>query len=248
MVFFDIILQIDDFKVNLLSNLLTLIKFKNYNVANVKEEALLVIVHNLLGQYISAIEKGLDKPLIDNRNFDDEKIILNLASDIYKYLDEKIISSDIMDSIFNKSTKDSKYLSQAKLLEPIGYFYDILTRTYMNNSHLLEENEEGKQFWIPELLAFSLIIDMKEYNYNFKKFEYISKLDLHEIMTKYNEISIKLLKENKINSFINTQNKSPIKAIQSISLIMVKKLISSKYKTIKSNKTSKGKKKNARKK
>ena len=228
-----------------MSNLLKLIKIKNYSVKNVKEEATLVLVRHLLEQYINAIKEKNDKTLIKKISKEDEKYILNTVTSMHLYLKEKIISVNLMDSILEVSLKEKKYMHQSMLLEPIAFFYDILTTTYKNNSNLLKKDTNGNLYWIPELLAFSILIDLKEKGYSFNKFEYINKFDFIKVMDIYNKTSIELAKDMfKELNILKSNKKTPIKAIQDISLIMANKLIDSKY--INHNK-SKRKKRNERK-
>lgn len=232
------------------NNLLELTRIKNCSVKNIKEEAALVAVHNLLGQYINAIEKGIDKPLISNPDQSDEKYILELTKDIHSYLSEEILSAHIIDNIMLSANKNAAWQRKVSLIEPIAYFYDILTRTYLSKTYILKKDKDGNQFWMPELLAFSIICDLKEENYNFNKFEYIQNLELSKVMDIYNNLSIKISRasKNEDESFFKLQKNSPIKAIQEISLFMVNKLIDTKYKVPSVSKNMKKRnKKNGRK-
>lgn len=229
-----------------MSNLLRLIKYKNYSVKNVKEEAL-VLVHHLLEQYINAVKEKIDKPLISQPSKEDEKYILDTVVKIHSYLKEKIISADLMDSILEISLKEKQYVQQSMILEPIAFFYDILTTSYTNNLNILKKDDNGNIFWIPELLAFSIINDLKEKGYIFNKFKYINEVDLIKIMNIYNKTSIQIVKEKPISvSFLKANKDTPIRAIQDMSLIMVDKLIDSKYIDNNKSKKTKRKKKNGR--
>ena len=201
-----------------MSNLLKLIKHKNYSVKNVKEEATLVLVHYLLEQYLNAIKEKIDKPLIKQPSKEDEEYILNTVRTMHLYLKEKIIYIDLMDSILEISLKEKKYVEQSIILEPIAYFYNILATTYKNNSNLLKKNDNGDIYWIPELLAFSIINDLKDKGYIFNKFRYINELDLIKIMDIYNKISLQITKEISVDSnFIKSNRNTPIRAIQDMS-------------------------------
>jgi len=235
-----------------LSNLLKLIKYKNYTVRNVKEEAALVLVHHLFEQYINEIENKNNKIFIEKLSAENKKYIFNATKEIFSYLDKKIISADIMDNILGLSIKEKKYIQQAALLEPIAYFYDILTTSYKNNLKLLKKDENGDLYWLPELLAFSIVLDLKEKGYNFIKFKFIQEFDFGKIMNIYNKISINYTREIFPNKNLFIAHKcSPIKAIQDISINMTNALYNSKYIDMnkqKSNKKSNKRRKNGRRK
>lgn len=227
-----------------MNNLLRLMNIRNYTVLNVKEEALLVVVHSLLSDYIDALDKGIDKPLLEERNEENEIYIKKVCLEIIEYLENEkmIIPAKTMDAILEISIKENKFIDKALLLEPIAFFYDVVTKTYLSNTNMLITNENGKQYWIPELLAFSLILDFKDKGYNFTKFEFIKNFDFTKTMQIYYDISNKMDKL-KGDSIIKKRENNPIRAIQDISLIIINKLVSTKYidKSKSSKKTRKGK-------
>jgi hypothetical protein len=80
-------------------------------------------------------------------------------------------NSDAYDDWFkDKSQKD---LIQFKLTEPLSYFYTIGVNTL--KSKIIEQNGTGENIlWIPELIAITLINDLKNEGYYFNKFSFIN--------------------------------------------------------------------------
>lgn len=234
------------------NNLVRLAKKKNCTVNNVKEEAVLVIVHNLLEQYINIVEEDDSEKLVKMENLsfstkEDDEYILNLSKEIHKYLSAAIVPFKAMNAIFDVSLKNNKFIAEAMLLEPIGFFYSVLTTSYIRNTELLKTNNEGKKYWMPECLAFSLLLEMKERGHNFTKFEFIKTQDFSKCRDIYNRISIEFAKNEKKN-LLNGDNDNIVRGIQDIAYNMIEKLLSTKYKSVKAPSKSTKRKKSGRRK
>lgn len=242
------------------NNLSRLLQSKNCTLEELKVETILIMVHNLLQQYLNAEDLELSKPLFnEEENVERKELLLSASKDILEYLEKEIISiTRIRELMHNAKLSDKDYL-KSTLVEPYSYYYDVLTKQFQKDFKALLKEKHGESCWMPDVLAFSLIIDIKEKSrigwsansnkfngYNLNRFKYLDNYDFNEIIEVYNVFSKKINKENGKGLIVPLKEGNLIQKSRAISLRMINAIDKTKYKVITPKRQKMRKKKNGK--
>tara|TARA_R110002033_G_scaffold414_1_gene4009 strand:- start:8368 stop:9051 length:684 start_codon:yes stop_codon:yes gene_type:complete len=197
----------------------------SFNLKKIKVDTLLLIIHMLLSDY----EKIEIKDNISNKNLliDDKDIefINKSVHDLKNYLESNIIISETLLYIFRNKNLSPTFLKVSKNLEPMRVYYQYLTSIFSNKI------TKGS-FWIPELLAFSLIhYFKKEYEKSFLSHPLIQNFPTEKFLNIYNKNNIKIKKqlseEDQVNSW---KIKTNLDEMYDLSDYMIEKYLEFNYK------------------
>lgn len=207
---------------------LVLRQCESINLRKLKLDTLLIIVNHLLSDY-----EKMQLP----KGEGETKVILNHIRSLKEYLDNNIITPDTMFYIFQNENKSLLLKKISTNIQPMRAYYKFLTSIFSSKL------EKGS-YWIPELLAFSLIYNYKkEFGKSFGSYDFIDNFPVEKILDIYNKNNIAVKKE--ISSKENKSTweiKTSLDQMYDISESMIKKYIDFTFK-INTQRVSKSRKK-----
>lgn len=201
---------------------------KKYTLKDLKCEVVLMICYTLIEHYL-LVEENEATPYIDDLyTVSDVELIFETINKLQTLIYDNILTIKKIQILEMKEPKTEKELLQYKLTKPLSYFFNIGVNRLKYKLVELYGKEENV-LWIPELIAITIINDLKDEGYNFQNFKFLNEIDFESIFNIYNKTNI-LMKKKKGDSFISKENKTIIDNMQNISNSMVISLINSKYK------------------
>jgi hypothetical protein len=213
---------------------------KTINLKKLKIDTFLLVIHFLLKDY-QKIDPDKDyDPMTICASKEEIVFINNSVANLKTYLENNIIISDTLFSIFKEENKSLIFDKLSRNLEPMKIYYKYLINTFSNKL------EKGSN-WIPELLAFSLIYNYKkEHNKSFVSYPELENIAIEKIVNIYNKNNLELKKRISEKNGISTWKvKTNIDEMYDVSELMVMKYL--KY-TYKINSTRQSKNRDKRKK
>lgn len=217
------ILQNDKFKYFKL-----LLNQKGYTIKDLKCEVSLMICHMLIENYLTAEKEGNSSMVMEEFQDSDKKLIFVMMQELQNSIYNNILTIEKIKIISMNKNKSQKNLIQYKLTEPLSHFYNLGINSL--KSKILEQNEKGINIlWIPELIAITLINDLENEGYSYKKFTFIDEFDFDRLFRVYNNTNI-LLKRKEGKQLISLENQTIINKMQNVSNHIAASIISSKYK------------------
>ncbi|RXJ81264.1 hypothetical protein [Arcobacter sp. F2176] len=197
----------------------------SFNLKKVKVDTLLLIVHMLLSDYEkieikdNTIKKNL---LIDSQVID---FINKSIHELKNYLESNIIVRETLLYILKNKNLSPKFLKLSKNLEPMRVYYQYLTSIFSNKI------TKGS-FWIPELLAFSLIhYFKKEQEKSFFNHTLIQNFPTEKFLNIYNQNNIKIKKQLSKEEQVNLWKiKTNLDEMYDLSEYMIEKYLEFNYK------------------
>ncbi|MFK2823586.1 hypothetical protein ACOJTA_05245 [Malaciobacter sp. WC5094] len=210
---------------------LVLQECESINLQKLKLDTLLIIVHHLLSDY-----KKMQLPKSEN----DMKFIHENVKNLKIYLDNNIVTSETLSYVFKNQNKSSTLKKISINLEPMRAYYKFLTSIFSS------QLKKGS-YWIPELLAFSLIYNYKkEFEKSFCSYTFIDSFPIEKILNIYNENNIAVKKNISQKEEIPTWKvKTSLDEMYDLSEYMIKKYLSYSFK-INTKRVSKTRKKRRR--
>lgn len=204
---------------------------RGFTIKDLKVEVVLMMCHNLLGQYLRSEDENKTIAVL---NVEDEsrdtQYIISQMKLIHENLDKTILTIERANQILYDAKVHKINLEKAELIKPMVFFYNklVLSFTKYSDTYLMEN---GKKMWIPDLIAVLLIQDMQDKNYNFKKFDYIDKFDFSKLNEIYQKTNLKLKEGRGLKGFrISLEKHTLISKIEMFVQKMVNDLIQVKYK------------------
>ncbi len=197
----------------------------SFNLKKLKADTLLLIIHSLLCDYEKIkIEDDSKKDILPISDLEIE-FINKSVHDLRNYLENNIVVSETFFYIFKNKNQSPLFLKIAKNLEPMRVYYQYLTSLFSNKI------TKGS-FWIPELLAFSLIhYFKKEYQKSFVNHPIIQDFPTEKLLNIYNKNNIEIKKHISKNENINTWKvKTNLDEMYDLSEFMIKKYLEFNYK------------------
>jgi hypothetical protein len=167
----------------------------------------------------------------------DTKIILSHIRNLKEYLDNNIITPKTMIYIFQNENKSLLLKKISTNIQPMRAYYKFLTSIFSSKL------EKGS-YWIPELLAFSLIYNYKkEFGKSFGSYDFIDNFPVEKILDIYNKNNIAVKKELATKENKSTwEIKTSLDQMYDISESMINKYINYNFK-INTKRVSKSRKK-----
>jgi hypothetical protein len=207
---------------------LVLKECESINLRKLKLDTLLIIVNHLLSDY-----QKMQLPKDEN----DTKIILSHIRNLKEYLDNNIITPKTMIYIFQNENKSLLLKKISTNIQPMRAYYKFLTSIFSSKL------EKGS-YWIPELLAFSLIYNYKkEFGKSFGSYDFIDNFPVEKILDIYNKNNIAVKKELATKENKSTwEIKTSLDQMYDISESMINKYINYNFK-INTKRVSKSRKK-----
>lgn len=208
------------------NNLQLYLMVSRKTLKDLKVEVILIFCLNLIREYVQSEDNKIDFGYGNYMTKEEEQFIYTKLKDLENFLLNHVYTVEKMyEVISDRSSKES--LLKAVIMEPRLCFYTILVKKFISKMNLFSNS--GDKYYIPELLALYLIIDMKEKGFSFNRFSYIEEFDFLSLIEIYNKINIKVKKENdiKINTPLN--NQTTISKMQYLSLYLTNVLIEAKY-------------------
>ncbi len=150
------------------------------NLRKLKLDTLLIVVNHLLSDYSKMqLPKGEE----------DTKVILSHIRSLKEYLDNNIITPDTLFYIFQNENKSLLLKKISTNIQPMRAYYKFITSIFSSKL------EKGS-YWIPELLAFSLIYNYKkEFGKSFGSYTFLDNFPVEKILDIYNKNNIAVKKE-----------------------------------------------------
>lgn len=224
------------------NNLLKLLFIKKCTIKELKVEVIMVIVFDLLNEFIKEDKNAKELIKLTKQDETDLNYIRTVVLELIEFLKKKITTSKEIELILLNANKSQDLYQKALLVEPLAYFHSVALRTYSSSiEQLCRDKKTNKLFWMPELLAFNLINDLKEQNYYYSKFDYIFNYDLENIFSIFITFSKRINQELHIKAIDKKLNRNLISKMNLLSGNIINSLVNSKYKTL--NRSSKGKRK-----
>lgn len=213
-----------------INNLQLLCSRKMCTVKDVQAEAVLCMAHSLIANYLYAKEepqKVFSKSYLLDK--EDENKILIVMKELFEYLTYQILTYPRMQEILNDAGKNPHSTMKARLVEPIGFFYNELSRNMQSRLNYLYEHDEHL-IYIPDMLVVMLILDFKEKaSYSFAKYEFFKDNDLNELAEIYFKYNSKIRKEQDIEKNAHILEQTNIKKMSHLSMFMIEQLLKSNY-------------------
>ncbi len=129
------------------NNLILATMAKGCTVQDIKSEAVLVAVYDLLDNFVKFEESGNTKPLLSDTHHEDMDYIKDLSKELLEYLKEKILTADRLDRILLDADKSSQHYIKARIIEPIAYFYEKIQKLISSYTKTIcIEETTGKVF------------------------------------------------------------------------------------------------------
>lgn len=210
---------------------LVLQQCESINLQKLKLDTLLIIVHHLLSDY-----KKMQLP----KDEKEMKFIHDNVKNLKNYLDNNIVTSETLSYVFQNQNKSSTLKKISTNLEPMRAYYKFLTSIFSS------QLKKGS-YWIPELLAFSLIYSYKkEFEKSFCSYTFIESFPIEKILNIYNENNIAVKKNISQKENIPTWKvKTSLDEMYDLSEYMIKKYLTYNFK-INTKRVSKTRKKRRR--
>ena len=204
-----------------------LLSQKGFTLKDLKCEAALMICSMLIDNYLIIEEEGKSSSVIKDVTTNDVKVIHEMMKNLQASLYENVLSTKELQVIIDNKSKSQKSLIKYKLIEPLAYFYNKGVNRL--KSKIIEQNGSAEKIlWIPELIAITLIQDMKEEGYKFTKFPFIEEIDFTRLFTIYIKTNSKLKEIESIELF-SKKEKTIISKMQNVSNSIASALINCKY-------------------
>jgi hypothetical protein len=224
------------------NNLLKLLFIKKCTIKELKVEVIMVIVFDLLNEFLKENKNAKELIKLTKQDENDLNYIKTVALELVEFIGQLIISSKQMEFILINAQKSKELNQKALLVEPIAYFHSIAVRRYNSSlTQLCKEDKSNKIFWMPELLAFNLINDLKEKGYSYSKFDYVSNYDFERVFKIYIGFSKRVNQELNLNAIDNKLNRNLISKMNMLSSDIINSLVNSKYETNRKKNRRKGK-------
>jgi len=197
----------------------------SFNLKKLKVDTLLLIIHSLLCDYEKIDIKDESKKDILPINSYEIEFINRSVHDLKNYLENNIVVNETFLYIFKNKNQSPLFLKIAKNLEPMRVYYQYLTSLFSNKI------TKGS-FWIPELLAFSLIhYFKKEYQKSFINHPLIEDFPTEKLLNIYNKNNIEIKKHISKTEDINSWKvKTNLDEMYDLSEFMIKKYLEFNYK------------------
>lgn len=197
----------------------------SFNLKKLKVDTLLLIIHSLLCDYERIDIKDAAKKDILPINSYEIEFINRSVHDLKNYLENNIVVNETFLYIFKNKNQSPLFLKIAKNLEPMRVYYQYLTSLFSNKI------TKGS-FWIPELLAFSLIhYFKKEYQKSFINHPLIQDFPTEKLLNIYNKNNIEIKKHISKSEDINSWKvKTNLDEMYDLSEFMIKKYLEFNYK------------------
>ena len=204
---------------------LALNQCKTINLKKLKIDTFLLVIHFLLKDYKRIDPDKTPDPMTICASKDEILFINNSVENLKNYLENNIIISDTLFSIFKEQNKSLIFDQLSRNLEPMKIYYKHLINTF---SSRLKNGSD----WIPELLAFSLIYNYKkEHNKSFLSYPELENIAIEKIVNIYNKNNLELKKRISEKSGISTWKiKTNIDEMYDVSELMVMKYLQYNYK------------------
>ena len=204
---------------------LALEQCKTTNLKKLKIDTFLLVIHFLLKDYQKIDPNKPADPMTVCASKEEIIFINNSVSNLKTYLENNIIISDTLFSIFKKENKSLIFDKLSQNLEPMKIYYKYLINTFSSSL------KKGST-WIPELLAFSLIYNYKkEHNKSFLSYSELENIAIEKIVNIYNKNNLELKKRISQKNGISTWKiKTNIDEMYDVSEVMVKKYLQYTYK------------------
>ncbi|WP_419765289.1 MAG: hypothetical protein ACNI28_02400 [Arcobacter sp.] len=197
----------------------------SFNLKKLKVDTLLLIIHSLLWDYEKIDIKDDSKKDILPINSHEIEFINKSVHNLKNYLENNIVVNETFLYIFKNKNQSPLFLKLAKNLEPMRVYYQYLTSLFSNKI------TKGS-FWIPELVAFSLIhYFKKEYQKSFIKHPLIEDFPTEKLLNIYNKNNIEIKKHISKTEDINSWKvKTNLDEMYDLSEFMIKKYLEFNYK------------------
>ena len=195
------------------------------NLQKLKVDTFLLVIHFLLKDYKKIDPHKMQDPMTVCASKEEIQFINSSVADLKSYLENNIIVSDTLFSIFKEQNKSLIFDKLSRNLEPMKIYYKHLINTF---SSRLKNGSD----WIPELLAFSLIYNYKkEHNKSFLSYPELENIAIEKIVNIYNKNNLELKKRISEKSGISTWKiKTNIDEMYDVSELMVMKYLQYNYK------------------
>jgi len=197
----------------------------SFNLKKIKVDTLLLIIHALLCDYEKVdIKDSTKKDILPIDNYEIE-FINKSVHELKSYLEKSIVISPTLLYIFNNKNQSPVFKKISRNMEPMRVYYQYLTSLFSNKI------KKGS-FWIPELLAFSLIhYFKKEYQKSFFNHAIIEEFPAEKILNIYNKNNIEIKKHISKDQQINSWKvKTNLDEMYDLSEFMIKKYLEFNYK------------------
>lgn len=197
----------------------------SFNLKKLKVDTLLLIIHSLLSDYEKIDIKDESKKDVLPINSYEIEFINRSVQYLKNYLENNIVVNETFLYIFKNKNQSPLFLKIAKNLEPMRVYYQYLTSLFSNKI------TKGS-FWIPELLAFSLIhYFKKEYQKSFINHPLIQNFPTEKLLNIYNKNNIEIKKHISKSEDINSWRvKTNLDEMYDLSEFMIKKYLEFNYK------------------
>lgn len=211
---------------NIKSNLQFYLMTTGKTLKDLKVEVILIFCLKLIREYIQSEDNKIDFGYSCYMTNEEQNLIYTKLKELECSLLKHIFTiEEIYKIIIDKSSKES--IIKAIVMEPRLYFYDVIVKRFISKMNLFSNND--KNYYIPEMLALYLIIDMKEKGYSFKDFRFIEEFDFLNLIEIYNKINIQIKKMNDIKINTPLMNQTTISKMQHLSLYLTNVLAEAKY-------------------
>lgn len=204
---------------------------RGFTLKDLKAEAILMMCHNLIGQYLKSEEENKTVVILNDENETrDTQYIISQMKLIHENLDKTLLTIERANRILYDAKVQKINLEKAELIKPMVFFYNklVVSFTKYSDTYLIDN---GKKMWIPDLIAVLLIQNMQEKNYNFRKFDYIEKYDFTRLNEIYQKTNLKLKKKQGLKGLrISLEKNTLISKIEMFVEKIVIDLIQTKYK------------------
>lgn len=211
---------------NIKSNLQFYLMTTGKTLKDLKVEVILIFCLKLIREYIQSEDNKIDFGYSCYMTNEEQNLIYTKLKELESSLLKHIFTiEEIYKIIIDKSSKES--IIKAIVMEPRLYFYDVIVKRFISKMNLFSDN--GKNYYIPEMLALYLIIDMKEKGYSFKDFRFIEEFDFLNLIEIYNKINLQIKKMNDIKINTPLMNQTTISKMQHLSLYLTNVLAKAKY-------------------
>lgn len=206
---------------------------RGFTIKDLKAESVLILCYDLFSDFLS---ENIEKTIFLLEDKEETDYIKSKVKELHEYLGSGIIKTSVsiqaMIDYASSHPEDQNMLHKARTIQPTYYFYNTLVNSFKTRiQHFFEKEEE--MMYIPELIAFNIIGEMKEKGYNFKKFPFIEEYDFLPISKIYESTNSALKQQKNLPRFkkkTNLKELTLITKMQMISISMTEKIISTKYK------------------
>lgn len=213
---------------------------KNYTEKDLRIECILMFCEYLLKEFLKDNAKRtnvlnlkeMEEAKIRNLDFEDDTKdkfdIINEAKIIQEYLKENILTVEKFDTLFKKFVGQNSMPFHVTILEPYRFYFNKLSRLMDGK---IKQNQDDS--WMPELLAFSLINNLKiEKEFSFSRYCFLNDYDFDKLLEQYNKVNLKLKRYKQNNS---EEKKSIFKIntiideMEEVAFMLADKIVNLKY-------------------